>query len=227
MADPDSFVPDVTRAAQRDYGPVIERAKLEWLTGAFRSAFGRSPRSHRAGRFGIGPHTLPTLEALGYTVDSSVTPHVEWHEVSRGLSFVGAPEQPYHPDSASVRRPGSSAVVEVPITIRPGLLSRLPLVGRRMGHRWLRPTRSAAAALIAIARHSVAEAVRHGPRTPVVLNMMLHNVEVVPGASPYASTSEQALRIVERISAFLSWAEREGIHCIGLGDVPALMDASS
>ena len=55
---------------------------------AFRTAFGRPPRSFRAGRFGIGENTVPILDSLGYAVESSVTPHVDWSDVSPGLSFV-------------------------------------------------------------------------------------------------------------------------------------------
>src|SRR5258708_7934816 len=68
---------EVTNAYQRDYPEEVEAERLEFLTEQFRSAFGAPPTSFRAGRFGIGPHTLPILESLGYVVDSSVTPGVD------------------------------------------------------------------------------------------------------------------------------------------------------
>ena len=223
LAEPGAFVPDETTAVQRDYPPEVERAKLSWLTEAFRAAFGRAPRSFRAGRFGVGASTVPILEELGYAVDSSVTPHVDWSHVSPGLSFVGSPTQPYAPDRRDPGRPGDSALVEVPITIRPHALARVPLVGKRVEHRWLRPTRNEGAALVATARDAIREAHRDRPDAPVVLNAMFHNVEVVAGASPYATDDRQARRIVDRLGELLDFARREGILGIGLGDVPEVM----
>lgn len=222
LADPGAFEPDVTDAVQRDYPPAVERAKLAWLTEAFRTAFGRAPRSFRAGRFGIGSSTLGILADLGYAVDSSVTPHVDWSGVSPGLTFVGAPTQPYRADPADPCRPGTGPVLEVPVTIRPSALSRVPVLGKHVEQRWLRPTRADGDELVAIARETVADEGARGAR-PVVLNAMFHNVEVVAGASPYAATDAAALRIVERVGVLLEHAKREGIPCVGLGDVPELL----
>jgi hypothetical protein len=228
LAEPGAFAPDVTSAVQRDYPADVERAKLAWLTGAFRDAFARAPASFRAGRFGVGAHTLPILFDLGYAVESSVTPHVDWSDVSPGLSFVGAPTQPYHPDAGDPARPGASALWEVPVTIVRHTLARVPLLGRLLEHRWLRPTKTEGDALVAIARDAVAEARAHPPPdarppAPVVLNAMFHNVEVVAGASPYAATDAEAVRIARRLGALLAWAEREGVTTVGLADVPEIV----
>jgi hypothetical protein len=220
LAEPGAFVPVVTRAVQRDYPPALERAKLEALTTSFRAAFRRPPSSFRAGRFGIGASTVPILEGLGYAVESSVTPGVDWSDVSPGLTFAGAPAQPYHPDPADPARRGSSALLEVPVTIVRRRLSRVPLLGRLAGPRWLRPTRTGGAALVRTARDAIAEALRESPRAPVVLNAMFHNVEVVAGASPYARTEASALGILERLHTLLAWARSEGIARVGLSDVP-------
>jgi hypothetical protein len=223
MAEPGAYEPDVTNAVQRDYPREVERAKLAWLTQAFRDAFGRAPRSFRAGRFGIGGNTVSLLEELGYAVESSVTPHVDWSDVSPGLSFVDAPTQPYHPDPGEPSRPGDGRLLEVPVTIRRSRLAGVPMLGRLVEHRWLRPTRSSGEALVAIARETV-EAEGSGPGgRPVVLNAMFHNVEVVAGTSPYASTEDEARGIVDRVGALLEYCRAEGIACVGLGDVPEVL----
>jgi hypothetical protein len=219
LAEPHAFEPEVTAALQRDYPPEVERAKLSWLTEAFRSAFGRSARSFRAGRFAIGPATLGILADLGYAVDSSVTPHVDWSNLSPGLSFLDAPAQPYHPDPSAPSRRGSSPILEVPVTIRPGLFSRIPLAGRFVPARWLRPTKTGTREMIGIAREAIAAARVVSPGSTVVLNAMFHNVEVVAGASPYAATEADATRIVERLSGLLDFARREEIATVTLADV--------
>jgi hypothetical protein len=223
LAEPGAFEPDVTDAVQRDYPREVESAKLAWLTEAFRTAFGRAPRSFRAGRFGIGGNTVSILDELGYAVESSVTPHVDWSDVSPGLSFVGAPTQPYHPDATDPSRVGDARLLEVPVTILPRRLARVPLLGKHIEHRWLRPTRSSGDALVAIARETVEVEGRAHPRRPVVLNAMFHNVEVVAGTSPYASTDDAAQRILGRVGTLLEYCREAGIACVGLGDVPDVL----
>ncbi|HEY8091282.1 MAG TPA: hypothetical protein VIF09_25640 [Polyangiaceae bacterium] len=223
MAEPGAHEPEETTAVQRDYPEDAERAKLEWLTGAFRSAFGRAPASFRAGRFGIGTHSVPILESLGYAVESSVTPHMDWSHVSRGLAFADAPTQPYHPDPRDPGRTGTSTLLEVPVTIRPRALGRVPFVGKLLEPRWLRPTRTSGADLVALARETVDAERSARPDRAVVLNAMFHNVEVVAGTSPYASTDDEARRIVERLATLLEATQRDGIRCVGLSDVPGLL----
>jgi hypothetical protein len=222
-AEPGAHLPDVTRAFQRDYPEDVERAKLASLTRAFRAAFGRAPRAFRAGRFGIGPRTIPMLEALDYHVDSSVTPSQDWSAAGApGLEFVGAPSQPYRPDPRVPKAPGASQLWEVPVTIRARVWSRLPVIGTRFDGRWLRPTRGTAAQLIAVARDEIRDARRREPRA-IVLNAMFHNVEVIPGASPYAATDAAAQRVLGRLAALLEFARRERIRVVGLSDIPELV----
>jgi hypothetical protein len=223
LAPPDAFEPEVTGALQRDYPPEIEQAKLTWLTDRFRDCFGRAPASFRAGRFGAGPATLGILESLGYAVDSSVTPFVDWSALSPGLSFASSPDQPYHPDTRDPARAGDSALLEVPVTIRPNPLARVPLVGKHLEARWLRPTRNGGPQLAAVARETIAHARRARPGAPVVLNAMFHNVEVVPGTSPYAATDAQARQIVDHLAALLDFARTERFAFASLSEIPQIL----
>ncbi len=221
-AEPDAFEPDVTDVFQRDYAPDVERAKLTYLTDLFTRTFGRRPASFRAGRFGIGSSSIGILEELGYSVESSVTPFMDWSDKAPGLTFVGAPTQPYHPDAGVPSRVGSSPILEVPVTIRPRAMQRLPMVGKLVEPRWLRPTKGTAASLVAVARDEIAAARAARPDAPVVLNAMFHNVEILAGASPYAATDADAKKILDRLDALLAFAWRESIAVIGLGDVPEI-----
>jgi hypothetical protein len=227
-AEPEAFEPDVTRVFQRDYPEDVERAKLSSLTDQFIRAFGYQPMSFRAGRFGIGPSSCGILESLGYRVESSVTPHVDWSgSGSPGLSFEGAPTQPYHPDAAKPSRAGDAAILEVPVTIRRRLVNALPIVGPRLERRWLRPTRGTAEALVRLAEDEILDARRRAPGRPVVLNAMFHNVEVVPDKSPYAATEDAARSILARLRALLAFARDRSIAVIGLGDVPDVLAGSA
>jgi hypothetical protein len=223
-AEPGAFEPEVTAVFQRDYPEDVERAKLAYLTDLFKKTFSRAPSSFRAGRFGIGRNSIGILEELGYAVESSVTPHVDWSpNGAKGLSFVGAPTQPYHPDPRAPEKPGASRVLEVPVTIRPRGLQRAPLVGKFVEARWLRPTRGTEGEIVRVAKDEIAEATARRPGAPVVLNAMFHNVEVMPGTSPYADTEADAEGILDRLAALLQFAKTEGIQVVGLGDVPEIV----
>lgn len=225
-AEPDAFEPEITSAFQCDYTPLVEREKLTYLTDSFIRAFGHQPQSFRAGRFGIGPASIPILESLGYCVESSVTPHMDWASAGApGLTFHGSPSQPYRPDPADPGRPGPASILEVPVTIRRRFLNALPGIGSRVDPRWLRPTRGTEEGLVRVAEDEIADARRVAPDRPVILNAMFHNVEIVPNTSPYASNEEEARKILDRLRALLSFARRSGISVVGLGDVPEILGA--
>lgn len=224
LAEPDAFLPDVTEVFQRDYPREVERAKLTSLTRAFRDAFDRGPTSFRAGRFGIGPHSLSILEELGYEVESSVTPHVSWASSGApGLDFRRAPTQPYHPCPTDASRPGSSPLWEVPVTIRRHRAGFFSLAGRALPPRWLRPTRSSAESLIALMREERRACERSAPHRPCVLVAMFHNVEVVAGLSPYADSEGAARAILGRLDRLLAAARADGIDVVGLSDLPEIL----
>jgi len=223
FAEPGAFEPEVTAAFQCHYDRTTEQEKLRSLTALFADAFLAKPRAFRAGRFGIGSHSLGILADLGYAVDSSVTPFKDWAKAGAPeAAFHHAPTQPYwpvHDKPAEIAAiPGS--LLEVPVTIRPSALSRLPLIGSQFEPRWLRPTKGSVAKLARLAEDEIA-ASRFGAR-PILLNCMFHNVEIMPGLSPYAQTKDEADAILGRLEGLLAFASRQGIATIGLSDVPAL-----
>jgi hypothetical protein len=219
-------VAPITTEFQRDYPVEVERHKLKLLTQQFGAAFGLRPRSFRAGRFGIGANSIPLLEELGYAVDSSVTPSVDWTSSGGpGLSFESAGTQPYRPDPRAPERAGQGSLVEVPVTIHPHRWRSVPVLGRlvRGRARWLRPTFSTTNQLVRIACAEIERARTNDSTGPIFLNAMLHNVEVVPRASPYAQSERACRRILGRLAGLLRFAERHRIPCVGLGDVPGLL----
>lgn len=227
-AEPEAWEPDVTSVFQRDYPPALERQKLAYLTDLFIRAFDHQPLSFRAGRFGIGPASIGILEDLGYAVESSVTPFMDWASAgAKGLSFHGAPTQPYHPDRALPAQRGNARILEVPVTIKPRVWSAIPAIGKLVEPRWLRPTRGTSEALVRVAEDEIADARRAAPGRPVFLNAMFHNVEIVPGTSPYAANEDAARAILGRLEALLAFAERESITVVGLGDIPDILAGTS
>ena len=192
--------------------PELLERQLTELTQAIRENLGVQPTTYRAGRNGFDGRTLPLLEKLGYTVDTSVDPLFNERR-KRGMVFAGAPRQPYFPDYADVRRPGRSRVLEVPITsaTRPFLwkplealytqLPPLPWRGalKRAGLRaaWLRPSYTPLPEMLAFADALQA-------RRQPCFNVIFHSSEILPGGSPYTPDEPSVRRFLDDLERLLA-----------------------
>ncbi len=213
--------PEITSERATDYPPDVEWAKLRNLTRLFTETFGHRPLSYRAGRFAASLRTLLYLERLGYRTDSSFTPF----SVVSGVDHRRSPVYPYRPSRADPYTPGELDIYEVPITVYPRnrylyrFASRFPIrrvrrwLRRRFGTVWLRPTVSGLEDVAWLTRKM--EEVM-GER--VVLVMMFHNVELVPGMSPYDSD------LVRRnLTDTLSFLADRGYSPVTLSEVPTVL----
>ena len=190
--------------------------QLASLTDAIADAVGEPPVSYRSGRFGFSANHVSALEKLGYQVESSVAPlFYEAHK--RGPDFVEAPLTPFYLAYDSAVRPGSSRVLEVPVSA--ALNRRLPRalqylyarapkpyttkrVLRKLGiaHvRWLRPSYSSLDDMIGLARDLAAA------REPV-LNLLFHSSEAIVGGSPYNRTDAELNAFFDRLERFFEFA---------------------
>lgn len=200
----------ITSEMQWEYGYALERQKLTTLTDTFVSCFGFRPRSFRAGRFGVGPHTGRALLELGYDVESSVTPHLSWPSRlgTHCPDFRACPEMPYRvAESGNVFETGGSRLLELPITI-------LQQAGDPARPLWFRPWYSSMEVLAAIVEHVIAGNQR--AETPRPLVMMFHNMEIIPGASPYPQT-------IADVELYARMLRHTFDRAVSLGAVPMTM----
>jgi peptidoglycan/xylan/chitin deacetylase (PgdA/CDA1 family) len=194
-------------------------AQLESLTTAITRAVGHRPLSYRSGRFGFSADHVAALERAGYLVESSVAPlFFETHK--GGPEFVEAPLRPYFLAYDSAVSPGSSNVLEVPVSAalnrrlpkwlqhayarapRPYATKRALRALRVVRMRWLRPSYSSLADMCELA-HDVA---RHN--VPV-LNLLFHSSEAIVGGSPYNRTPAELEAFRERLERFLTYAVKD------------------
>ncbi len=191
--------------------PELLSRQLTELTQAIESSLGARPTTYRAGRNGFDGRTLPVLERLGYTVDTSVDPLFNERRKG-GMAFAGAPLLPYHPSYEDVRRPGASPVLEVPITAAtepalPKLLERtyasLPAIpwrgaAKRLGLRpvWLRPSYTTRERMLAFASRLAARGVP-------CFNVIFHSSELLPGGSPYTPDAASVDRFLADLRVLL------------------------
>jgi peptidoglycan/xylan/chitin deacetylase (PgdA/CDA1 family) len=190
--------------------------QLRSLTAAIEESVGVRPRSYRSGRFGFSAAHIPALERLGYEVESSVAPlFYEGHK--NGPDFVTAPLRPYYPAYDDAAQPGTSGILEVPVSAAldrhlPRALqywyARAPKpyttkrILRKLGiarMRWLRPSYSSLDDMIALARDLAAAG-------EPVLNLLFHSSEAIVGGSPYNKTDAELAAFCDRLERFFDYA---------------------
>jgi hypothetical protein len=191
--------------------PALLERQLSDLTAVIQQELGVRPTTYRAGRNGFDGASLPILERLGFTVDTSVDPLFNERRKG-GMVFAGAPLTPYHPDYADVRRAGPSTILEVPISAAtsPALpkaaealyarLRPIPWRGalRRLGLKavWLRPSYAALPDMVAFASRLARAGVP-------CFNIIFHSSELLPGGSPYTPDEASVARFLDDLKRLL------------------------
>jgi peptidoglycan/xylan/chitin deacetylase (PgdA/CDA1 family) len=194
-------------------------AQLTALTEAITDAVGERPVSYRSGRFGFAAAHVAPLERAGYRIESSVTPlFYEGHK--RGPDFADAPLRPYYLAYDHPTRPGTSQLLELPLSS--ALNRRVPhalamawaraprnyqtkRILRKLGIArvlWLRPSYSSLDDMKLLARRVADEGAP-------LLNLLFHSSEAIVGGSPYNHTQAELDAFLDRLDRFLAFATRE------------------
>lgn len=181
--------------------PELERAKFAKLRATIEEAFGATPRIYRAGRYGVGPNTVPILREHGIAIDTSVRARFDY-SAGGGRNFRDLPIHPWWVD-------------------QPGGLMELPLTtvywgGLARAGAWLYPRlwrvpqlRGALARMHLLERIPLtpegvnAVEARRGITTAVLDGLPLlvfsfHSPSLQPGHTPYVRTEEE-------LDQFYSW----------------------
>ncbi len=193
-----------------EYPDRVMRAKIRAMTRLLEERFGRRITSHRAGRWAFDCRYAAMLIDEGYDVDCSVTPGVDWRPHAGdpggdgGSDYRAFPARSYFLSPSDVAVPGSSALLEVPMTTRAGGLYRrapwayrVPLLRRAAnnlsrGLAWLCPAESNLDTMLDVAREAHAEGASH-------VQFMLHSSELMPGGSPSFRDAADIERLYERL----------------------------
>ena len=222
---------------QCDFNYLVEKAKMESLTELFVKVFGYRPTSFRAGRFGISKDSLQILNDLGYTVDSSVTPDIQWtNQISnKKVNFFGAPYQPYHPSKEDFRKKGTMNILQVPVTLMNKKISKWPywlkrkiILNKSYQHiifnyltnfskpKWLRPTHSDLDTMKSITN----DFIKMKPDEDVFLCMMFHSNEFEIDTSPFSLTHSNLELLTQRLDLYLYWLfNNHNASGIGLSEI--------
>jgi hypothetical protein len=203
----------------------LQAAKLRCLTATLEDAFGFTPRTFRAGRYGLGRNTVAALACCGYQVDSSVSPFVDLQGLDDGPTFVGAPIMPYRlaPDREVTEPAPDGDLVEIPLSygFNRGPFSVWDPARRALESapfRWfhlaglaehagllrriaLCPELASVADMLTLSRRLLEHGARH-------LHMSWHSPTLTPGLSPFAATAADVARLYASIEAYLEGLSR-------------------
>lgn len=225
-----------------EYPVDVQREKLTTLVAAIERHYEVRPVSYKAGRWGLDGAHAALLDDLGFRVDTSVCPGVNWGPSKGapsgrgGPNFTTAPLLPYRLSRDNVCRPGSLTVWEIPPTIvfYSAIGRHVPVVQtlyrkvrrvrrlfdrQHLGAQWLRPYPYQTAA-----RLRRVAALARAAGSPV-LNMTLHSSELMPGCSPYNKTAASIEDLYGRLDAFLASMRSDGLEGLTLDAAAARIAA--
>jgi hypothetical protein len=218
------------------------RAKIAEVTERLREQLGVQPTSFRTGRWGFGPTVSAGLASLGYVVDASVTPFIDWRSEG-GPDYSDARRHPYRFDPARPFTPDPhGSMVEIPTTV--GFLGRwqearsavrrlaerdslrglrlIPVLEKAglVRRRWLSPEQSSLQDILKLAEACL------GAGVPV-LDLSFHSCTLLPGATPFVRDENDLRRFLDTIEEFLRFTRESGAVFRNLSEVGASIRAAS
>ena len=209
----------------------LELQKLTALTERIAEAFGRRPVIYKAGRYGVGPGTAGTLDALGYRVDVSAVPHTDF-SAAHGPDFSRLPDEPFRLSETLIGLPLSVGFVGrlsglgsrwyPTIAGDAGLRLRLPAIASRLGLLERLRLTPEGHTLSDMQRH-VCAAMAQGQR---LFMLTYHSSSLLPGATPYVRTPAERAEFLARLDEFCKFFLRElGGRPMTVAAVAAALDA--
>ncbi|HYN09265.1 MAG TPA: polysaccharide deacetylase family protein [Vicinamibacterales bacterium] len=208
------YVEDMSRPTSYacNLGHDLEHDKIAHLRAAIVEHLHVVPRVYKAGRYGFGQTTAEILDSLGFDVDASVNPHMDFRG-DGGPSFEGFAATPAF--FGRHRR-----LLELPCTTGfVGAARRMgPSLHKAASTRWLEPLR----AVGVLARSGALNKVMLSPEGNTfdemqmltsalhsdgvrTFSLTLHSPSLKPGCTPYARTIGERDALVSTIDRFCDY----------------------
>ncbi len=211
----------------------LQYRKMTTLHKAITARFGVMPTSFRTGRWGFSDDVAKNLIALGYTIDTSISPASDWSEYE-GPDYSERSHEPFlFRMGDSARQPGGS-LLEIPATIGfvqnhralatsiywtivrrvprgKMILSALSKL-RVLNHVALSPETHSASQMIRLATALL----KRGTR---VINMFFHSPSLLENCSPFVRTPADVEDFIARIGTFLAFARSAGLRSVTMSEL--------
>ena len=213
--------------------------KLSCLHGVICENFGITPVSFRSGRWGFGPAVAQSLCQLGYRVDTSVSPYMDW-SMYHGPDFFDFSPEPFRFSCSGIdNKDNKDNMLQFPVTIGflqsnfnfckylmntlkhpfcrtlhiAGILQRLKLLNLV----WLSPEMSDADDMIKLAKRMI-------KKNYSFLNLTFHSTSLQAGLSPFVKSQEDEMKFFKKIRIFLKFVREAEIENCTLLEVENRID---
>jgi len=210
-----------------EYPVDVMRQKVRFLTELLRDTFQTEIVSHRGGRWAFNEAYAHILIESGYSVDCSVTPHISWKahigvpDGSGGPDYTAFPHHSYFLDPHDISRPGTSKLLEVPVTVlpegrnalhnhveplSPGNVLKRAVNLLQPPFRMLSLRRGRLSDLKAVVERCLAAGRQH-------VEFMTHSSQLMPGGNPAFRTERDVERVYERLEELFAFATDRFTGC--------------
>jgi len=219
----------------------LQYRKLSSLHNAIIKNFEITPVSFRAGRWGYNKNVALNLCRLGYKIDTSITPYVDW-KYCYGPDFSDTSPKAFRSYyENNFTGSDNNSLIEIPVTIgflqqdftfcnyilktikrtflvklkTGGILSKLHIVNKI----WLTPEAYDSKDMIKLTKVMM-------KRGCDFINMTFHSPSLKAGLTPFVRTTEDEKKFFRRIKEFLTFTRDNGIESIRLSDIlkPGIID---
>jgi hypothetical protein len=216
----------------------LQYRKMAILHNVIRRHLGIEAACFRTGRWGFSRDIAGNLERLGYKIDTSITPYIDWTS-KHGPDFTNISPRPFRfSGDDSFQESVDGNLVEVPATIGflqsnftwsnyvfqtvrqspfnrlrlTGLLYRLTLVNKV----WLSPEVSSLKKMIRLTQRMIENGYP-------LINMVFHSSSLKAGLTPFVKTKDDEKRFFQNIKEYLAFTRHTGIESIKLSDTLKLL----
>ncbi len=220
-----------------DYELLIR--KMNCLHKTIEDNFHIKPVVFRAGRWALNEDVARCLSELGYLVDSSMSPFVDWSD-NFGPNFRDSSTHPFYFKADNIcQHDKVGELLEVPPTIgfyqsnfrlcdkvvhtiSNSVLSRLRLLGildrlQLLNFHWLSPELSSGKEMIKLSKHFVKSGHNY-------LNMSFHSTSLLPGKSPFVRNERELILFLDKIEVFLQYATKNNFEFLPLSKAISLVE---
>lgn len=202
------------------YPPEVMKSKLYSLTELCKKKLGILPTSHRAGRWVTNEEYLQILEELGYTVDCSITPHINWKTAVHDDNAVDYRNE--YEGQHIIKLKNNKTILEVPMTIK--ILHPIRCFNSNITVKtriryllesilgvpcWLRPSVSSLREMKKIVKKSI-------KNDEDYVMFMIHSSELMPGGSPYYKNEIDVEKLYDNLDSLFAFLQSENYKGIAL-----------
>ena len=195
-----------------EYPSKVLYQKMEYMTKTLQDTFQIEITSHRGGRWYLDNRILKILDQLGYLVDCTVTPGINWQSTG-GQTGVSRGND-YRRYKSKVYKIKKSDLWELPMTIMSNRIfdftkkDGAPVKTKKI---WLRPDGINLKDLIWLVDRNYKSSVNY-------IEFMIHSSELMPGGSPTFRTVEKIDKLYKQLDVLFAYMKQRGYQGIGCSD---------